>query len=708
MAGKTGIIVLVFLLSAFSLLAQQNTDKVKTAQSLFRMLDTYHYSPPIRNSKLSNDIFENIIKTIDPYGLFLTSDNISSLKVYRDSLCTDNTELISGFITSFTLQYEKQLELADSIADRCFTSSVDLSAIDSLVLETNDVNRPKNNQELEVRWRKWIKQGILKSLIYAENDSTLLVNRTNVQDSLYAKGSLLVTRNLIREKRWLNRLKNYLGGIDKFIMNSYLNSIASCYDPHSNYFSGDDKVKFESSLSKDNYAFGFGLGSNLSGDVIISNITPGSPLWYSKKLEKGDVILKMKIPGQDETDLAFSSVEEIDDIFRTLNGDSVEMTVRKLNGSVLKIELVKGKFDTHENQTVGLMLNGEKPFGYIWFSAFYTDLEGYGNKGCSIDFLKELIKLKETGIEGLILDLRNNPGGSEGEALEIASYFVGNGPYAIRKYKAGGQITLEKTNAINWFDGPLVVLVNGSSASASELLSSILQDYNRAIIIGTNTFGKGSEQLVFPIGQKMRTAYKYTAASPEINDFVKVTSGRIYRITGKSYQKVGVKPDIALPDIWDNYIDRRESTLPFALENDSISSSVLFSPLKAFPLDTLTFLSKNRTAKSEKFRQVSSFNLSMEALMDKKNKVPLNLMQYISDAANRDKLTSEIKNIKSFENNLFKVENTSFKIREMQSDSLSVEINTKFIESTQKDINVGEAFSVLMDLAGLLQKERSK
>jgi carboxyl-terminal processing protease len=699
MAGKTVKIILVFLLFTSSLVAQ-NSDKVKTAQSLFQMLETYHYNPPKRNSVLSNHIFESLVKTLDPYGLFFTGETISSFKPYRDSLCSHNSVLISEFMVIVTDKYRNQLSLADSIVDRCFGSPINLTENDSLILEPEDASkRPKNNSELEVRWKKWIKQGMLRSLMYSGNDSAL-INSPIIPDSLYARGSLLVKKSRIREKRWINQLLNYSGGIENFVINSYFNSITSCYDPHSNYFSDNDKEKFESSLSKENYAFGFELGSNLNEEVIISRVLPGSPLWYSKKLDKGDVILKIKIPEQEAIDLTFASIEEIDNIFRTLNGDGVEMTIRKLNGSISKVELTKGKFDTKENQTLGFILKGEKPVGYIWFSAFYTEFGRYGNVGCSIDFLKEMVKLKESGVNGLIIDLRNNPGGSEGEAMEIAAYFAGNGPFAIRKNKEGGQNILEKTNAIKWYDEPVVVLVNGSSASASELLAAILQDYGRAVIIGTNTFGKASEQLVFPVGQKMRTAGHFTAnPPPEITDFAKVTTGRLYRVTGKSYQKVGVMPDVVLPDVWDNFISR-ESAMPFALKNDSVGSSVKFSPSTKLPLDTLASLSKSRITKNEKFRQVTNLNNSMKTLMRNKNKATLQLGQYKNDADKRKQLSTEFENINSSENKLFKVENTSFKMREMQADSLSMEINDKFKDSVQKDIYVGEAFSVVIDLLG--------
>lgn len=691
-------LIVLFLLFTSGLWAQQNSDKGKPVSLLFQMLEKYHYHPPARNSKLSGQIFNNVLKTLDPYSLFFTDESIASFIPYRDSLCTNSTRLSSDFITLLTNTYRERLLIADSIVDQCFRSDLNLSEADSMMLESGDVADYSNNDaDLKERWRKWIKHGMLRSLMYSGNDSTSTAGAV-ISDSLWAGGSLLVKKTRIREKRRLNQLLNCSGGIEKLVMDSYLNSITSCYDPHSNYFSIDDKTKFESSLSKDNYAFGFELGNNLNEEVIISQILPGSPLWYSGKLEKGDVILKIKIPDQEETDLAFASMEEIDNIFRTLNGDWVEMTVRKLNGSVSTLEMTKGKFDTRQNQTVGFILNGEKPVGYVWFSSFYTEFDQYGSVGCSIDILKEIIKLKESGVKGLIIDLRNNPGGSEGEAMEIAAYFTGNGPFAVRVNKDGVQQVLEKGNAIKWYDDPLVVLVNSNSASGSELLAAILQDYKRAVIIGSNTFGKATEQLVFPLGRKMASYNPYrTQPADENSGFVKVTTGKIFRIDGKSYQRNGVTPDILLPDIYENFT-QKESDLPFALKNDSVKPSVTFSRLINLPVDTLAQLSKNRMVKSEKFSQVIQLNRSAKGLTSSKRKATLNLSQYKSESEQLKQMMSDFENIHSSVNTQFSVENTAFKLKEIQSDSLEVEMNDKFKDSIRKDIYVDEAYSVVLGL----------
>lgn len=195
-----------------------------------------------------------------------------------------------------------------------------------------------------------------------------------------------------------------------------------------NFFSNHDKEKFESDLSKRNYAFGFELGTNLNEEVMISQILPESPLWYSKKLEKGDVIVALKIPRQETLDMTFSDLFKLDEVLQDLEKDQIELTVRKTNGDINTITVQKGVFDTKQNRSAAFMLFGDKKVGCIWFSQFYTEFGPSGNAGCSGDVLREIVKLREEGAEGLIFDLRNNPGGSEFEALKIAGFLIGTAP----------------------------------------------------------------------------------------------------------------------------------------------------------------------------------------------------------------------------------------------------------------------------------------
>jgi len=704
MIGKTLYAVLALFILASTSYAQQKNDKVQSVPLLIQLLDKYHYKPPVHDQKLSNQVFDNIIKTLDPNSLFFTEEAIFTLsKSYRESLLLVNPKLTSEFVKHLSDLYRKRLLYADTLIDKSLATKLNFKEKDSLVLESEEaVKLEKDELALEKRWKKWIKHSMLKSLLFYKLDSSFL-QTTSLPDSLHAPGSSLAKRTRIIEKRKLNQLLNCSKGIPNFVQSTYLNCIAACYDPHTNYFSENDEEQFESSLSKENYAFGFELGSNLNEEVIIARILPESPLWYSKALEKGDVLLKIKIPNQENIDLAFANLDDVDNIFKNLKELSVKITVRKTNGTIETVEIDKGKFDTRENQTLGFVLQSEKPIGYIWFSAFYTEFDRYGNNGCSIDILREIVKLKESGVKGLILDLRNNPGGSEGEAMEIAGYFTGNGTFAIHVDKDGVQNELEKENSINWYTDPLVILVNNNSASAAELLSATLQDYHRAVIIGSNTFGKATEQLVFPIGRKMGQAFRLAESPSEKYGFAKITIAKIFRVTGKSYQRTGIKPDIVLPDLWAGIVPR-ESELPFALENDSVKSSVEFEPLPALPIDSLVLLSKQRVKNDEHFRKVTQFNSSIKKLIAEKQTVPISYSQYKKESEKRARLIKDFDTIGQSENKMFTIRNTDFEVKKLQSDSLQMEINNQYKTTIQKDIYVGEAFSVMQDLLRLYKK----
>lgn len=431
-------------------------------------------------------------------------------------------------------------------------------------------------------------------------------------------------------------------------------------------------------------------------------------MWYDSKFEKGDVILKIKVPGQEVTDLSFAEISEVDEIFDDLQGDRVQLTVRKSDGRIVTGDIVKGNFDAKQNLTLGFILKGERPLGYLWFSGFYTEFDKYGNIGCSIDFLKEMVKLKESGIQGLIIDLRNNPGGSEGEAMEIAGYFLGNAPISTSVNNNGVKIPLRTMNSTKWWDGPVVILVNGSSASASELLAGVLQDYSRALILGTNTFGKGTEQLILPLGRKMKNPFQFSGVQDVRNeDFVKVTTGRIYRVTGKSYQKSGVKPDIQIPDVMEKFATH-EADLPFALKNDSINPPFQYTPWVALPLDSLRNLSRERISKEERFKTTSRLEKSMKVFLLDRRKVTLNLTQYRKEAEQRLELIGKYDSLQKIKGEKFEVEYSPFKKQELASNSVMTEINDKFKNYVQKDLDVEEAYSVLNDLVSRRDTSRVK
>jgi carboxyl-terminal processing protease len=272
--------------------------------------------------------------------------------------------------------------------------------------------------------------------------------------------------------------------------------------------------------------------------------------------------------------------------------------VRKKNGQLEKVTLQKRKLENDENIVKSFVLKGAKNIGYITLPSFYTRWEDEGGSKCAYDVAKEIVKLKRDSITGLILDLRYNGGGSMQEAIEMAGIFIDEGAICQFNEKGEKLVTLKDINRGVIYNGPLVILVNGYSASASELLAASLQDYNRALIVGSRTHGKGTSQQIYPLENKAATVISSSG-----NAFVKLTGGKFYRVTGKSSQFYGVLPDIQIANPFDELGDY-ESKIPFALKPDTVGSYKYFKPMKELPKNGLQEKSTLRVSGNSKFKSI--------------------------------------------------------------------------------------------------------
>jgi carboxyl-terminal processing protease len=674
--------------------AQNKVSAGEKVSALFSSMNGLHVSPKTPNSVFSNIIYTQLLKNIDPSGLILTQESLVGISSCKDSICSMNEALITTFVDSFSEIYSKQLVTAGNVIDSCFEAGFSFYKPDSMLYANEQNWQLANNLTgLQERWRKYLKYEILSSLVASQTDSLLFY--TLVTDSLIGADSKIQQKIKQREKRRLRLLLEYNGGIHGYILETFLNTITTCYDPHSAYFSKNDKEEFESSLSKENYVFGFSLEQNLNKEVVIKEIAPESPAWLSKELEEGDVLVKVKM-GDYELETAFSDLEEVDRLFAVSKENRVEMTVKKLDGELLNVSLTKGKVDTRQSMSYSCLLNGSHKVGYISFSQFYTEFGPMGINGCSTDFLRDLVKLQEDGMEGLIIDLRNNPGGSEYEAIKIAGYLLGSGNLAIHTNKAGFQTVIANEEAEQWFAGSLVVLVNRSSASASELLSAALQDYNRAVVLGTNTFGKSSVQNILPIGRKSTHSYVMTRQNSSEYGFVKLTTALLHRITGFSYQKEGVVPDIQVADGFASLMST-ENDMPFALLKDTIAPEFTFNPLPELPIDSLQRLSMERQSKNVVFQNLQKLEEYTLQIKNVKSE-SLKLDDFVQASTSRNQLANELKETQMTNEIPFIPLNNSYDIEKYHDDQVWQNINTRFVNFLSKDATVCEAYNVIADM----------
>ncbi len=413
-------------------------------------------------------------------------------------------------------------------------------------------------------------------------------------------------------KRDIQRTRQTKGGLAGFICNAWCESVASCYDPHTEFFSPNKKEEFQGELGDKQLQFGFSLGEGKDA-VEITRLKPGSPAYKSGLMHEGDEILALQWEGDAEVDVSDGSVDEVNAFIAGDHGKSLTLTLKKSDGSTLKVTLEREKslLSDDNSKVRSFILKGDHRIGFISLPAFYTDWNGEegGSNGCADDVAKEIIKLKKENIEGLILDLRYNGGGSMLEAIALAGIFIDSGPVGMTRDKEGKIYTMKDVNRGSVYEGPLILLINGFTASASEMLAGTLQDYHRALIVGSPSFGKATAQIVLPLDTLFDD--KHMDRMKTADNFIKITIERLFRVDGTSAQQTGVIPDIFLEDFSETQSER-EKSLPFSLVNISIDANKYYHPYPALPVDPLKSFSKAFTDTSRSF---ISFNKYLNTLI---------------------------------------------------------------------------------------------
>lgn len=392
-----------------------------------------------------------------------------------------------------------------------------------------------------------------------------------------------------------------------------------------------------------------------------------------------------------------SDIDEVEEVLDGVSTATILLTVRTANGSLQTVTLYKQAVKLEENLIKSYILEGAEKIGYISLPDFYTDWNSYNALGCANDVAKEIIKLKKENIQGLILDLRFNGGGSMLEAAGLAGIFINEGPLCVMD-EADKPKVLKDPNRGTAYDGPLLVLVNTLSASASEFTAAVLQDYNRALIVGSPTYGKASMQIVMPVDTSAATPQAWAMQKAELG-YLKITEGGFYRVTGKSHQRNGIQPDIHLPDVYEK-MHIREEDEPQALYFDTVSKKPAFARLPDLPLQPLAQNSANRIKAGTAFKNLMAVSDSIYRF---KENVPVALtpasITLFKEQTNNlyktyDRLTTTP--IASF-----KVTTHSYQTDLMKEDEYSRELNKRIADDMASDIYIDEAYRILADLIKL-------
>lgn len=681
--------------------SQQNPDLQQQAILLYKVLEKNHYSPPPLDDKLSKQVFTRFIQVLDPQRLYFTATDFDQLSVFNSQLDEELKGKSWKYLPLASTLFKRRLLDAEKIVNETMQKPFNFSANETITFGSKDsLHFAANEKELGQRWNKWLKYQTLSQIVNFQEEANAA--ETDKSSAVLPNEQAMRQKVLLLEKRKIRRILEHPSGFENYVASLFFNAITYCYDPHTNFLSKTDLQNYEAGMSKEAFSFGIDLDENVTGDIVIDRLIPGGPAWKSNELHKGDKLIKLQWKGKESIDLSGADLTEVENLISSSNEDRMELTVRTVNGLVKTVSLVKEKIRADENIVKSFILNGEKKIGYISLPGFYTEWENMTALGCANDVAKEIVKLKAAGIDGIILDIRYNGGGSLMEGLSLAGIFINEGPLCVMQGRERKPYALKDMNRGTIYDGPLVLMVNSQSASASEILASTLQDYNRALIVGSTTYGKATGQIVMPLDTTNRPPSQRTK-DKSLMGFSTVTVEKLYRITGKSAQLKGVQPDIYLPDIYEK-LPYRESIYTFALSSDSVNKKLVYAALKSLPVKELAQKSNSRIAEDPFFTLVKKVDEFPGGSVKKENKtIPLTPAYFKNLATERRLWWESYGKATVRETDLFTVENTDYDKELMRIDAYSKEINELTMDNLQSDVYIMETFQILKDLISLFK-----
>ncbi|WP_298477938.1 carboxy terminal-processing peptidase [uncultured Maribacter sp.] len=665
----------------------ENDDKDKLLLDIITyVLEKGHYEPKDINDDFSVRVFEDFIDILDPTKRYFLESDIEEFEQYKFQL---DDQIKNTDITFFNVVYTRLVERMSNVKGiykEILQTPFDYSKDESISIAYDEASFVSSKKELKERWRKQLKYATLGTY-----DSKLTRNKNNedADKSITPEEAEIAAR-----KTTETTLDDFFSFIDdlerKDWFAQYINSIVDEFDPHTFYFAPEEKEKFDTSMSGKFEGIGARLQKKPEGAKIVEIIS-GGPVWRDQRIEVGDEIIKVGQDGADPIDIAGMRLDDAIKLIKGAKGTVVDLTIRKVDGSNTVISITRDVVELEESYAKSAnIIKEEQRFGIINLPKFYVDFEDYSNRNAASDVAKEVQRLKEEGAEGLIIDLRDNGGGSLKTVVEMAGLFIKEGPIVqVRSSGEGKDVYDDKDERIQW-DGPLVILVNELSASASEILAAAMQDYKRAIVIGSKqTFGKGTVQNVIPLDNIVRSNEHGNLGA------IKLTTQKFYRINGGSTQLEGVKSDVVVPDKY-SYIDLGERDQSNPLKWDKITPAD-YTPWNGYiDYDKTVESSTKRMAAHPQIKLIEE-NAKWLKAEQAETDISLNYDVYKTEEA-KDKEQSEyFKNLSEYDSHLtFK----SLKYEEelFTKDSILREKRNRWHKQLAKDVYVEEAVNVLQDL----------
>ncbi|GIR97691.1 MAG: tail-specific protease [Flavobacteriaceae bacterium] len=680
MSLRFSIIITILSLTIFGFTLKKNKlsdpEKEKVLLEIVKyVVERGHYNSIDLDDNFSVKIFDDFISKLDPQKRFFTVNDIRQLNRYKYKIDDQIKNYQLEFFEETYKTYNQRVSDAKLFVDKVFETDFDFSENEFIDLNNDSIPFSFGKNQLFERWRKQIKYSVLDIVTQRYSSDSLDFNEIKINA-------------ISTVKKNTNDFFDYANELDRDDWFSvFVNSFVSQFDPHTFYFKPDDKEKFDVSISGKFDGIGARL-SRADGNVKIVDVIIGGPVWRDKLLDVGDVILAV---GQGDDELVSIYGMKLDDSIKLIKGPAgtvVTLRVKKIDGQIQDVKIKRDEVELEETFAKSTVISkNDNNYGYISLPKFYADFDNYKNRNSANDVKNEIIKLKNNGIQGLILDLRNNGGGSLQTVVEMTGLFIEKGPVVQVKSIGNRKKVLYDRDPQVYWDGPLVLLINEMSASASEIISAALQDYNRAIIIGSEkSFGKGTVQNIIDLNRFIsNTDYDMGA--------LKVTTDIFYRINGESVQLEGVQSDIIIPDSY-MYIFNGERDEKNPIKWDKIGPAT-YTKWNKYS-DKFNYVKDQINKKLDQNKLINNIYDRAEWIRNQQNQknVPLNIVEYKKYQKNQKQKASQFDNISKYQNEL------SFNLLKAEKPFINAnrelfEARAKWHESLSKDIFIDQAVNAL-------------
>jgi len=626
---------------------------------------------------------------IDPQKKYFLVSDFKEFKKYEKLI---DDQWLSYDLTFFNLTHDRLVQRINEVElflPSLFKKTFEFDSDEKINVDFENLSFPKNDKERKERWRKQLKFSMLDLYDIKILDQKKLIESNS--DYVKKSNSDLLNESLEIVNDNINDIFDLMNDLErKDWFSNYVNSFVTQYDPHTVYFKPEDKDRFDVNISG---RFD-GIGARLQkrdGGIEIVQIILGGPLWKDKKIEAGDEIIKVGEPGKDPVNVIGMRIDDAIKLIKGPKGTVVELTVRrKVDNEIKTFPITRDEVVLEESYAKSTLIKKDnKTYGLITLPKFYVDFNDYKEINCASDVKKEIINLKKEGIEGLVLDLRNNGGGALQTVVDMTGLFIETGPIVqVKSIGNRKKVLYDKDPSVFW-DGPLVILVNQMSASASEIMAAALQDYERAVVIGSdNTFGKGTVQNVLDLNRFLSNSDFDLGA-------LKITTEKFYRINGGSVQLKGVESDIVTPNTY-SHIEIGEADEKNPLKWDQIDKAQFRKWDGYYNLESVINDSKLRISKNELFSLIDQ-NAKWFSERRKNKSYSLNYNTFKNDQKNNKLKLKKFDRIKDYNNNL------NFNLLSDQSskikDSEEYKENRKrWHNSLKSDIYINESINVLLNL----------